>query len=80
MEIAGRLDGRRPQRQRTFDEVKDEVIVDLRQAYVTEQRTLKVDAIRNDPGLKVNQAALDTLIVQLPDSATLRQLMLDQLK
>ena len=75
-----RLDGRRPQRQRSFDEVKDELIADLRQAYVTEQRGLKIDAVRNDPALKVNQPALDALIVQMPDSATLRQLMLDQLK
>jgi peptidyl-prolyl cis-trans isomerase C len=75
-----RLDGRRPQRQRSFDEVKDELVADLRQAYVAEQRGLKVDAIRNDPGLKINQPALDALIVQMPDSATLRQLMLDQLK
>jgi parvulin-like peptidyl-prolyl isomerase len=75
-----RLDGRRPQRQRTFDDVKDELIADLRQAYVAQQRGLKVDAIRNDPGIKVNQPALDALVVSSPDSATLRQLMLDQLK
>ena len=75
-----RLDGRRPQRQMTFDEVKDELIADLRQAYVAEQRALKVAAIRNDPGLKVNQAALDAVVVQMPDSATLRQLMLEQSK
>jgi peptidyl-prolyl cis-trans isomerase C len=75
-----RLDGRRPQRQRTFDEVKDELIADLRQAYVGEQRALKVDAIRNDPGIKVNQRALDALVVSSPDSATLRQLILEHTK
>jgi peptidyl-prolyl cis-trans isomerase C len=70
-----RLDGRRPQRQRSFDEVKDELIADLRQAYVAEQRALKIDAIGN--GLKVNQPVLDALIVPAPDSATLRQLLLE---
>jgi peptidyl-prolyl cis-trans isomerase C len=73
-----RLDGRRPQQQRSFDEVKDELIADLRQAYVAEQRTLKIDAMRN--GLQVNQPALDALIVSAPDSATLRQLMLEHTK
>jgi peptidyl-prolyl cis-trans isomerase C len=75
-----RLDGRRPQQQRSFDEVKDELIADLRQAYVAGQRALKIDAIRNDPGIKVNQPALDALIVPLPDSARLRQLMLEHMK
>jgi peptidyl-prolyl cis-trans isomerase C len=70
-----RLDGRRPQRQKSFDEVKDELIADLRQAYVTEERALKLDAIRNDPGLKVNQPTLDALIVRTPDSAQLKRLL-----
>jgi len=73
-----RLDGRRPQRQKSFDEVKDQLIADMRQAYVTEQQALKVAAIRNDPALKVNQTALDTLIVPMPDAATMRRLMLEQ--
>jgi peptidyl-prolyl cis-trans isomerase C len=73
-----RLDGRRPQRQKSFDEVKDQLIADMRRAYVTEQRALKVAAIRNDPTLKVNQPALDALIVPMPDAATLRRLMLEQ--
>ena len=70
-----RLDGRRPQTQKSFDEVKDLLLADLRQAYVAEQRGLKVAAIRSDPALKVNQAALDSLIVQMPDSAMLRRLL-----
>jgi parvulin-like peptidyl-prolyl isomerase len=70
-----RLDGRRPERQKTFDEVKDQLVADMRQTYVAEQRALKVAAIRNDPGMKVNQPALDTLLVPMPDSATLRRLL-----
>lgn len=68
-----RLDGVRPERQKSFDEVKEQIVADMRQAYVGEQRALKVAAIRNDPALKVNQSALDALIVPMPDSATLRR-------
>jgi peptidyl-prolyl cis-trans isomerase C len=73
-----RLDGRRPERQKPFDEVKDQIIAEMRQAYVTEQRVSKLAAISNDPDLKMNKAALDSLIVPMPDSATLRRLMLEQ--
>jgi peptidyl-prolyl cis-trans isomerase C len=70
-----RLEGRRPQRQRSFDEVKDRVLADMRLAYVNEQRSLKMQVISSDPTLKVSQGAVDSLIVQLPDSATLQRLM-----
>jgi peptidyl-prolyl cis-trans isomerase C len=73
-----RLDGRRPQRQKSFDEVKGQLIADMRQAYVNEQRSLKIAAIRDDPMLKIHQPALDALVVPMPDAATLRRLMLEQ--
>ncbi len=73
-----RLDGRRPQHQKSFDEVKDQLIADMRQAYINEQRALKIAAIRNDPALKINQPALDALMVPMPDAAALRRLMLEQ--
>jgi PPIC-type PPIASE domain len=73
-----RLDGRRPQHQKSFDEVKDQLIADMRQAYVNDQRALKIAAIRDDPMLKINQPALNALVVPMPDAATLRRLMLEQ--
>jgi peptidyl-prolyl cis-trans isomerase C len=72
-----RLDGRRPERQLSFDEVKDQLVADMRQAYVGEQRASKLAAIRNDPALKVNQQAIDSLIVRMPDPAELRRMMLE---
>ena len=75
-----RLDGRRPSRQLTFDEVKDQLIADMRDKYVAEQRALKIAAMTQRSELKVNQAAVDALIVPLPDSATLRRLMSEQSK
>ncbi len=73
-----RLEGRRPQRQKTFDEVKDQLVADLRQSYISEQRALRIAAIRNDAALKINQLAIDSLIVQPPDSATLQRLLREE--
>jgi peptidyl-prolyl cis-trans isomerase C len=70
-----RLDGRRPPQAEPFDEVKEQIMLDLRQAYVTEQRELKVSAIRNDPAVKLNQPALNALIVPMPDPAQLKRLL-----
>jgi len=57
-----RLDGRKPAGQQSFEDAKEQIMLDLRRRYVDEQRNQKVDAIRNDPKLKVNQAALDALL------------------
>ena len=57
-----RLEGRRPGAQKTFDQVKDQIMADLRKRYIDEQRELKINAIRNDPDMKVNQSALDALV------------------
>jgi peptidyl-prolyl cis-trans isomerase C len=75
-----RLDGRRPARVQTFDEVKDQLMADLRQSYVNGQRDLKVAAIRNDPALKLNQPALNALIVPMPESTELRRLLQESQK
>jgi peptidyl-prolyl cis-trans isomerase C len=75
-----RLDGRRPQHQKSFDDVKDQLVADMRQSYVNEQRALKIAAIRNDATLKVNQSAIDSLIVQMPDAATLQRLLSEERK
>jgi peptidyl-prolyl cis-trans isomerase C len=70
-----RLDGIHPARQQTFDEVKEQLIAEMREKYIVEQRALKIAALRDEAALKVNQAAIDSLIVPMPDSATLRRLM-----
>ena len=70
-----RLEGIRPARQQTFDEVKGPLIAEMRDKYIAEQRALKIAALRDEAQLKVNQAAIDSLIVPMPDSATLRRLM-----
>jgi len=66
-----RLDGRRPPRERSFDEVSNEIMAKLRQRYVNETRDARIEAIRTDPHTKVNQAAVDALVVRLPDAPKL---------
>ena len=60
-----RFEGRRPGRQLSFDEVKDQIMAGLRTGFVTEQREAKLASIRNDPKTKVDQAAVDALVYQI---------------
>jgi len=64
-----RLDGRRPARELSFDEAKPQILADLRTQYIAERRDAALNAIRNDPAIKANQAAIDAL-VQRPVAAT----------
>jgi len=69
-----RLDGRRAPRAQSFDEVKGQIMADLRQAYVGEQRDARIAAIQTDPTLKVNQPAIDSLVVPVDSSMFKRAL------
>jgi peptidyl-prolyl cis-trans isomerase C len=62
-----RLDGKRAGEERPFEPVSKQIMAELRARYVSETRDARLEAIRNDPGMKVNQAAIDALIVKLPD-------------
>jgi len=57
-----RLEERRPPRQQTFDEARDAIMRDLEKKYVAEQRDLRIQAIHSDPGLRVNQPAVEALV------------------
>jgi peptidyl-prolyl cis-trans isomerase C len=60
-----RFEGRRPAEVRPFEMVKPQIMADLRKRYVNEQRDMRTSAIRNDPSLKVNQPAVDSLLVHV---------------
>jgi peptidyl-prolyl cis-trans isomerase C len=62
-----RLDGRRAARPLTFDEASKQIMAELKQRYIHDKRTGRLEAISHDPNMKVNQAAIDALVVQLPD-------------
>jgi len=60
-----RLDDRRPAGKIPFDEVKDSILATLRIDYVNNARETQLGAIRNDPTMKVNQAAVDALVIRV---------------
>ena len=60
-----RLDGRRTGRVKSFDEVKGAILAEERVKFVGEQRDEAFAAIRDDPFSKVNQSAVDTLVIKV---------------
>ena len=62
-----RLDGRRPSAEIPFDKARKQILADLRARHVKETLQAKLDAIRADPSMKVNQPAIDALVVKLPE-------------
>ena len=64
-----RLDGRKPAGTLSFEEAKAEILAAMRQQYIQDQQAAAVAAIRNDPQIKVNQPALDSLSTPLSPSS-----------
>jgi hypothetical protein len=62
-----RLEQRRPERQKTFDEAKNQVIADMREQFIAQKRDEVIRAIREDKTIKVNHDALDALVVKVPE-------------
>ena len=61
-----RLDARRPARELTFERARKQIMLELKQRYVAQTRQAKLEAIGHDPAMKVNQAAIDALVVKYP--------------
>ncbi len=59
-----RLDGREPAGTRPFDEVKNEIIQEVRRAYVEERRAARIDELRNNPKPAVDNAAIEALVIR----------------
>ena len=66
-----RLDGRRPPQDMPWEQARKVIMADLKQRHVIEARDARLNAIRNDPNLKINQAAIDALVVKLPEVPSL---------
>jgi peptidyl-prolyl cis-trans isomerase C len=62
-----RLDGRRAPREVPFERARKQIMADLKTRYINEAREAKLAAISHDPAMKVNQAAVDSLLVKLPE-------------
>ncbi|HEX3633601.1 MAG TPA: peptidylprolyl isomerase [Casimicrobiaceae bacterium] len=59
-----RFEGRKPAEARPFETVQPLIMAELRKRYVDAQRDATTNAIRVDPALKVNQPAVDALVVK----------------
>jgi peptidyl-prolyl cis-trans isomerase C len=59
-----RLEGRKPSRQPSFDDVKAKIIDEMRTNYANEKRDSVIAGIRSDPRLQVNQEAIDALVLK----------------
>jgi len=60
-----RLDGRHPERVKTFDEVKESLLIEERKKFIDAQREETVAAIRNDPLSKMNESAVSALVIKV---------------
>jgi peptidyl-prolyl cis-trans isomerase C len=57
-----RLDGRKDGVVKPFDEVRDEIVAELRAKYVEEQRDAALNVVRDDPKTKFDETALDEFV------------------
>lgn len=64
-----RLDGRKPSRIKDFDEVKDQIVAEQRKKFIEDQRFELIGKIRNDPSSKMNEAAVEALIIKVDPDA-----------
>jgi len=67
-----RLEGRRPAVQKSYEEVRDAILAELRQKYVDEQREAAVAKLRADPTIRANREAIDALVTRVDLDAVRR--------
>jgi peptidyl-prolyl cis-trans isomerase C len=68
-----KLEDRKPARQQSFDEVREQIVAELRQKYVNERRGALLTSIRSDPGVKTNVQALESMYVRPAAEGAIRQ-------
>ena len=64
-----RLDGRKPARAKSFEEVSGEIMAQERARFITEKREEALATIRDDPLARLNQKAVDALVVGVDPEA-----------
>lgn len=67
-----KLEGRRPAVQKTYDEVRDQILAEFRGKYVDEQREAALAKIRNDATFRVHREAIDALVIRVDTDAARR--------
>jgi peptidyl-prolyl cis-trans isomerase C len=67
-----RLDGRRPAVQRSYEEVRDAILGELKQKRVNEAREAAIAQLRADPTIRANREAIDALVIRVDPEAARR--------
>jgi peptidyl-prolyl cis-trans isomerase C len=67
-----KLENRTPASIKSFEEVRGQIIADLRKKYIDEQRETVINKIRGDPSMKINQEAVDALVIRTDPEAIKR--------
>jgi peptidyl-prolyl cis-trans isomerase C len=60
-----RLEARKPAREKSFNEVRGQILREMQQKRITEARDSAIADIRSDKRLVVNQEAVDALVVDV---------------
>jgi peptidyl-prolyl cis-trans isomerase C len=69
-----KLEGHRPAAQKTFDDVRNEIIGELRQKFVNDRREAALARVRSDPSIRANREAIEALVVRVDPEAVRRAL------
>jgi len=69
-----KFESRTPPGVRSFEEVRDVIVAEARKKYIDDRRDAIVNGIRADPAIKVNQPAVDALVVRV-DSEAVKQML-----
>ena len=65
---------RLPERKRSFDEVKGEILVELKQKYVNAERDAELAGMQEKARESANMALVETMVIRMPSSADLDRL------
>lgn len=60
-----KLEGRRPAVQKTFEQAREQILGELKQKYVDDQREAAIAKLRSDPTIKANREAIDALVLRV---------------
>ncbi len=72
-----KLEARRPSAEKSFDQVREQILLELKQKYVNDRRDTLLGAVGSDPAVKPNAGALEALYQRAPDADTLRRALPD---
>jgi len=67
-----KLEARRAAQQKPFDEARTQILGELKQRYVNDQRDNAIAKLRNDPATRPNKEAIDALVIRVDPNAVRR--------